>query len=197
MPIKNNREYRFAVEPLTVDSSDENKLLLRGTPIVFEKPTLLFEMDGIKYYEKISRGALTDADTTDFIFNYNHTGRVYARSKNGSLKLTANDDNANVDIELDANDAGHQELYRDIKSGRIDKMSFAFSVAEQSFNRDTHTRSVVKIKKLFDVSAVDFPAYADTDISARGLFEEESRKEIELLERQEALKRAIAYTYTF
>ena len=59
-------------------------------------------------------------------------------------------------------------------------MSWAFTVAEDSYNKDTHTRTILKIKKVYDVSAVSCPANADTDISARsyldGVIEAERRE---------------------
>jgi len=177
MSIKNDREYR-SINTFGIDEND-TKLILRGTPIVFNSAALMWEYDGVKYYEVIERDALKDADTSDFIFNFNHRGRVYARTKNGSLKYEINDSGMNCVIELNSEDVGHNELYRDIKSKLIDKMSFAFSVSEDKYNKDTHTRTITKIKKLYDISAVDFAAYNDTSISARNSFQEEFLKEVQ------------------
>ena len=73
MPYKpNEREYR-AAEPFTLpDENNADELVLRGTPIVFDTPTVLFEADGIEYKEVIARGALDSCDMSDFIFNRNH-----------------------------------------------------------------------------------------------------------------------------
>lgn len=196
MPIKSNREYR-AGEGFELDAQNEKQLILRGVPVVFEKSTCLYEWDGIKYYEKIARGAFAECDFSDFIFNYNHSGRVYARNRNGSLKYSVTDDEFNVTAYLISDDEGHRQLYRDIESGLIDKMSFSFVIAEQSYNVDTHTRTVLKIKKIYDVSAVDIPAYNDTSISARGFFEEEYKKELCALEQVRRRKIIIAKTHLF
>ena len=68
----NEREYR-AVAPFVIpDSSDGDALILRGTPIVFDTPTVICEYDGIEYKEIIARGALDDCDMSDFILNRNH-----------------------------------------------------------------------------------------------------------------------------
>lgn len=82
MPYKpNEREYRTA-EPFTLpNENNADELVLRGTPIVFDTPTVLFEEDGIEYKEVIARGALDGCDMSDFIFNRNHgqndiTGRT-------------------------------------------------------------------------------------------------------------------------
>ena len=64
-------------------------------------------------------------------------------------------------------------------------MSWAFTVAEDSYNSETRTRTILKIKKVYDVSAVTFPADADTDISARSFVDGVIAKETaERLERR-------------
>ena len=78
-------------------------------------------------------------------------------------------------------------LYQDIEAGMINKMSWAFSVAEESYDRETHTRTILKIKKVYDVSAVSIPANGDTEISARAFASRSYERE-----RQELLKRRAA-----
>ena len=195
MPIKiPEREYRsFGTYSLDDSAEADKKLIVRGTPVVFDTPTCLFEYEGIKYYELIARGAFDKADTSDFIFNVNHELTPYARNKNGSLKFEIGDQ---FDIEaiLDATDERHKQLYGDIKSGRIDKMSFSFTIAEASYDEEKRTRKILRVKKLYDVSAVTFPAYEQTSISARSFFEEEHKKEIQLLERERRRKEIIIKT---
>ena len=195
MPMKTNREYRAANGFET--ETGENKLVLRGVPVVFDTPTCLFESNGVKYFEQIARGAFGNWDFSDFIFNYNHGGRVYARNRNGSLEYAVTDSSINITAYLLSDDEGHKQLYRDIQSGLIDKMSFSFSVEEESYNMETHTRTILKIKKLYDVSAVDIPAYNDTSISARNFFEEEHRKEFEVMERARRKKMLIIKSHLF
>lgn len=193
MPIKlNQREYR-SFGTYTTGESTENKLIIRGTPVVFDTPTCLYEHDGIKFYEKIARGAFDNADMSDFIFNRNHELTPYARNKNGSLNYNVGD-TFDVEAILDGEDIRHRQLYGDIKSGRIDKMSFSFTVAESSYDEETHTRTILRIKKLYDVSAVTFPAYEQTSISARSFFEEEYKKELSFLERERRRKELIIKT---
>lgn len=141
----------------------------------------LFEWEGIEYKEKVDKNAFKEADISDVIFNYNHGGRVYARTRNDSLHLEVKEDGLHVLISLNPEDEGHKQLYRDIKSGLIDKMSYAYTVSEESYDIDTHVRTVLKIKKLYDVSAVDFPAYDSTSISARSVLDLE-KSEMEKLE---------------
>lgn len=195
MPIKlNERQYRsFGTYNLDQSAEDENKLIIRGTPVVFDTPTCLYEYDGIKFYEKIARDAFDKADMSDFIFNRNHELTPYARNKNGSLNYSVGDA-FEIEATLDGTDERHRQLYGDIKSGRIDKMSFSFTIAESSYDEETRTRTIIRVKKLYDVSAVTFPAYEETSISARSFFEEEYKKERSFLEQERRRKELIIKT---
>lgn len=201
MPYKpNEREYR-AVAPFTVpdENSGSDELVLRGTPIVFNTPTVLYEMDGIEYKEIIARGALDECDMSDFILNRNHgqnDSTVYARTRNNSITYTITDHGLDFAAFLDKEDERHRNLHRDVLKRRIDKMSFSFVVRECSYDRETHTRTITKIKKLYDVSAVDFPAYNDTSITtARDFFSAEREKEFKELEERRRRQMLIAQTY--
>lgn len=201
MPYKpNEREYRAAA-PFTLPDENENhdELIVRGTPIVFDTPTVLYEIDGIEYKEVIARGALDGCDMSDFIFNRNHgenDGTVYARTRNNSLTYNITSSGLDIAATLDKEDDRHRNLHRDIQKRRVDKMSFSFIVRESSYDRETHTRTITKIKKLYDVSAVDFPAYNETSITtARDFFSAEREKELKELEQQRRRKMLIAQTY--
>ena len=160
---------------------DVSDMTIEGVACVFDSETTLFEWEGVEYKEKVDKGAFADADISDVIFNYNHGGRVYARTRNDSLHLEVKEDGLHVTIKLNPEDEGHKQLYRDIKNGLIDKMSYAYTVSEESYDVDTHLRTVLKIKKLYDVSAVDIPAYNTTSISARSVLDLE-KSEMEKLE---------------
>ena len=194
----NEREYR-AVAPFVIpDGSDGDALILRGTPIVFDTPTVICEYDGIEYKEIIARGALDDCDMSDFILNRNHgqnDSTVFARTRNNSLKYTISDRGLDIEAALDGEDERHRNLHRDVQKKRVDKMSFSFVVREAKYDNVTHTRTITKVKKLYDVSAVDFPAYNDTSISARSFFAEEHARELAALERARRRKKLIALTY--
>ncbi len=179
MPYKpNEREYRSIAG---FDFDDEKELIIRGTPIVFDSPTVICEIDGVEYKEVIASGALDGCDMSDFILNRNHgtnDSTVYARTRNSSLEYTVTARGLDIVAHLDKEDGRHKALYRDIEKGRVDKMSFSFIVQEDSYDRDIRTRTIRKIKKLYDVSAVDFPAYNDTSITtARDFFSAEREKE--------------------
>ena len=193
---KTDREFRafrsFELKELRSEEG-ERQDYVHGVPVVFNTPTCLFEYEGVKFYEQIDRHAFDNCDMSDVIFNYKHVGRVAARIRNNTLKLAIND----VGMEMDAFLGGTQfgrDLLEDIRGGYIDKMSFAFVVAEdgEEYDQATHTRTITRIKKLYDVSAVDIPAYDTTSISARDFFSEEYEKEKRALEQAKLREICIA-----
>lgn len=180
--IKSDREYRKA-GPF---DAGEN-YTVEGYASTFDPYVLFTSEDGTNYSEKIDRGAFDKADMSDVIFLYNHEGRVYARQKNNSLELSVDDHGLKVRADLSATEGGRQ-LYEEIKAGLIDQMSFAFTVEEDSYAKDTHTRTISRIRKVYDVSAVSIPANPSTEISARSYFD--GVIEAERAERLAAEKRA-------
>lgn len=184
---KTGREIRvfsdFKLKELRSDDGDERQDYVHGVPVVFNTPTCLYEFEGVKFYEQIDRHAFDSCDMSDVIFNYNHGGPVLARLRNNTLKLAINDVCMEMDAFLGGTNNGRNTL-EEIRGGYIDKMSFAFVVAEDGdeYDPSTHTRTITRIKKLYDVSAVDIPAYDTTSISARSFFEVEYEKEKRALE---------------
>ena len=195
MTLKDGREYRslqdFSLVPRE-EGSEEYRV--KGTAVVFDTPTVLYECDGVKYCEIIDRHAFDGCDTSDVIFNYNHGGKVVARLRNKTLALRVTERGLEVEADLSGTQAG-RELYEEIDGGYIDKMSFSFSVREAKYDSVTHTRTITKVKKLYDVSAVDIPAYEETSISARSFFTVEHGKELAALEQARRRKKLVALTY--
>ena len=195
MTLKDGREYRslqdFSLVPRE-EGSEEYRV--KGTAVVFDTPTVLYECDGVKYCEIIDRHAFDGCDLSDVIFNYNHGGKVVARLRNKTLALHVTERGLEVEADLSGTQAG-RELYEEIDGGYIDKMSFSFSVREAKYDSVTHTRTITKVKKLYDVSAVDIPAYEETSISARSFFTEEHGKELAALEQARRRRKLIALTY--
>lgn len=165
--MKSEREIRSAVEFRTAENEE---YIVEGYATTFNDPYVLIEYDGVKYSEQIDRNAFDGADMNDVIFQYDHSGRVYARQKNGTLFLNVDDHGLHVRADLSKTE-NSRRMYEDIKAGLISEMSFAFSVRESSYDKETHTRTIMKIKKLYDVSAVSIPANPNTDISARSYFD--------------------------
>lgn len=191
LPVKNDREYRNLLAPLgvaTENKSIDTNFYIEGYATTFDKPYLLFELeDGTKFYEAIDRHALDGADMSDVIMQYDHTGRVFARQTNKTLLLMPDDTGLKIAADLSKTDLA-RGLYQDISEGMITKMSWAFVVLEDKYDRLTHTRTILKVKKVYDVSAVSIPANDDTEISARsyaqGRFAAEQQ---ELLEKRAKL----------
>ena len=174
--------------PLMIPTAQEKRIdseyYVEGLATTFDSPYLLYEWDGVKYYEIIARSALEGADMSDVIMQYNHAGKVLARQSNGTLGIEPLDQGLFIFADLSKSRAA-KDMYEEIANGLITKMSWAFTVLEDSYNKETRTRTILKIKKVYDISAVSYPANSGTEISARswidGVLEAEKQ---ELLERQ-------------
>lgn len=190
MPVKKEREYRTVAAPLSVAAAAkriDTEYYVEGYATTFDKPYLLYEFeDGTKFYERIDAHALDGADMSDVIMQYDHEGRVFARESNNTLILIPDHKGLLIAADLSKTDLA-RGLHQDIEAGMITKMSWAFTVSEESYDRATRTRTILKIKKVYDVSAVSIPANGDTEIAARN-FASRSYE----AEKQERLKRRIA-----
>jgi HK97 family phage prohead protease len=144
----------------------------------------LYENDGIQYKERIERNAFNGADMSDVIMQYDHAGKVLARNSNGSLIVEIDEHGLFMAADLSRSMAA-REMFGEIDGGLVNKMSWAFTVDEDEYDKNNRTRVIKKIKKVFDVSAVSYPANDGTEISARsyldGVIEAEKQ---EMLERQ-------------
>jgi HK97 family phage prohead protease len=171
-------------------------MIVEGYAVTYDSPTVLWEQDGIQYFEVIARGALDNADLSDVPFKYNHSDSVMimARTRTKSLELTTDDKGLFVRAKL-ADTSQGRDLFKLIQLGEVDKMSFAFTVEEEKYNNETRTRTILKIKKLYDVSAVDIPAYDTTSISARNFFEVEIEKERKAMEIANLRKKLLLKTF--
>lgn len=190
LPIVKTREYRnlTLLEPTTEPSKRiDSDYYVEGYATRFE-PYELYEFDGVKYYERIDKNAFEGADMSDIIMQYDHQGRVLARKTNGSLIVEPNDEGLFICADLSKSDAS-RSLFEDIETELVTRMSWAFTVAEDSYDRETRTRTILRVKKVYDVSAVSMPANEDTLINARsyfdGVIEEEQQ---ELLKREKKIK---------
>jgi HK97 family phage prohead protease len=178
--ISKDRQYRA----FEMRIAGEDGMIVEGYAATFNQPTVLWEYDGIEYKEEIDRNAFTNTQMADVVMNYNHSGKPVARTKNSTLQLEVDSIGLKIKADLSGTEEG-RKLYEEIKGGYIDKMSFAFTVSEESYNKDTRTRRITGIKRLYDVAAVDIPAYDTTNISARDFFQAEAERE-----EAEALKRS-------
>lgn len=170
--ISNDRQYRsFELRAKDLEKEEE-KYIVEGYACVFEQDTVLYSFDGVDYKEIVDRKAFDGCQMNDVVMNYNHSGKPVARTKNGSLNLTIDDYGLKIKANLGLSEESRR-LYEEITNGLIDKMSFAFTIKEDSYDNKEHTRRVLQIDRLFDVAAVDIPAYEQTSISARSLFDSE------------------------
>ena len=159
-------ERRFEFQARAIGEEGKQELWVEGYAARFNSPTVLFEYDGVEYKEQIASDAFTDCKMDDVIFNYNHTGRVMARTRNKTLQLAVDDNGLFIRARLDGTEEG-RSLYNDIQNGYIDRMSFRFQIAQEAYDYQNHQWTVLRVKRLYDVSAVDIPAYDDTSIEAR------------------------------
>lgn len=203
--LKEGREYRD-IPPLERIEGDEK--IVEGYATTFNQPYELFRdsFDGnlVIFREQVDAHAFDNTDMNDVIMQYNHEGRVFARTKNGTLGLNADRTGLHIRADLGGTEIGRQ-LYEEIEGGYTDKMSFGFRVSkdknEQTEERDengrvtvTVLRTIQEISKLYDVSAVSLPANDATSISARNLCDgviEGIKEEFLAREQRERQKRKI------
>jgi HK97 family phage prohead protease len=164
MPYREEREYRnMPMMETRAAEGEEQSYIVEGYATTFE-PYVLFEIDGIQYKEQIMPEAFEECDMTDVIFVKDHEGTVFARTKNGSLTLEVDNNGLMSRADLGRTSAA-REMHEEIEAKMYTQMSFAFTVAEDSYDSEKHLRKIRRIKKLYDVSAVSFPANPGTDIS--------------------------------
>lgn len=171
--IASGREYRnIQFEFRALDDSDE--MIVEGYATTFNDPYELYNMGDYIVMEQIDSKAFDECDMDDVIFQYNHEGRVFARTSNNTLEVVPDEKGLHIRANLGGTEIG-RELYEEIKGGYTTKMSFGFRVGEDTRtvtedyenNVTTVLRTVTKIVKLYDVSAVSLPANDGTEISAR------------------------------
>ena len=167
------KEMRIS-ELRALDITEENKdMIVEGYAAVFETET---DLGWCK--EVISRNAFNNCNMSDCVLKYNHNDNclILARTRNKSLELTV--DNKGLKIKANLIDTTqNRDIYKMIKAGLLDKMSFAFSVRKQEWDYENDVRRITEISQLFDVSVVDVPAYETTEIYARS--KEDYKKEKE------------------
>lgn len=169
--INKGREYRrISLEP----SSEIDSKSVSGYATTFNSKYTLWEDPMMRIDEQVDAHAFDGCDMRDVIFQYDHEGRVFARTSNDTLKLTADSHGLKVDAYLGGTEIG-RNLYEEIKGGYTSKMSFGFHVKadeikeEELDGKTIYTRTIKEIDKLYDVSAVSLPANDGTEISARSL----------------------------
>lgn len=200
--LDEGRQYRrFDVAGLELRAEGDEERVVEGYATTFNQPYLLWQEGNYEVWEQVDARAFDDCDMSDVIMQYDHRGRVFARNSNDTLQLTVDPVGLRIRAELGGTEIGRQ-LYEEISGGYTTKMSFGFKVAEDrqevtENNEDgsgTVLRTITKISKLYDVSAVSLPANDATSISARSYGEgviAELRQELLLREEHERKRKQI------
>lgn len=200
---KEIRAFDFEVR---AENDDERGKSISGRAIVFDEPT-----DMGWYREIIDDGALTDTDLRDvrFLVNHNTDMIPLARSRNNNanstMQMEVNGEGLDIRVDLDTeNNADARSLYSAVEREDISGMSFMVIVDGdrwEDLDTDYPTRHIESISKVFEVSAVTFPAYAQTSLTTRGLADalesakaslESARAEKRAIERQRQKLKIIA-----
>jgi HK97 family phage prohead protease len=179
----------------------EQPMIVEGYAVVYDSPQT-YEFGDETYTETIKRGALDGADMRRTVMRYNHEDSVFAlaRTKNGSLQMVSDDFGLKIRAEL-IDTQSNRDVYKMIRSGLIDEMSFAFTVAkggdEWNYSDDFKTvrRDITAIDTVYDVSAVDTGFYEYTSIYARafdGVDTLKAEAELRKLELEKARALALA-----
>ena len=175
MPTKfDRREYRkIDAADMETRTGESGEMIVEGYATTFNQPYRLMGDDKMTVNEQVDRNAFAECDMSDVIMQYDHEGRVFARVANGTLKLEEDDHGLKITANLGGTEIGRQ-LFEEIQGGYTNKMSFGFTVSgekrERTKNAEGHVtilRTITKILKLYDVSAVSLPANDATEISSR------------------------------
>lgn len=183
--ITKDRMYRH----FEVRAGEETNII-EGYAVVFDTVETMYEFDGIAYKEEIRSGAFNNADMKDVVLNFNHGGKPVARTKNNTLQLTIDQRGLFVKADLSGTEEG-RKLYEEVKGGYLDKMSFAFTINAEEYNKEARTRSITEVKRLFDVAIVDIPAYESTSVMARNFFQAEAERELTEVRKVEEKKQLL------
>ena len=184
------KETRFS--SIETRSDDENKkMIVEGYAIVFDEETLIGDEER-GFIEVIDKGALASTNMKDVPFKYNHNDvtLILARTRNGSLSLEVDEKGLKIRAEL-IDTTSNRDIFKCIEAGLLDKMSFAFTVKSQSWDKSGKLpkRTITAIDRIFDVSVVDLPAYDQTSCQASSRSLELADAELKALEDAENLER--------
>jgi len=157
----------FGMELRAMDK--EEKRTVRGYAATFENRS--GDLGG--FIETIDREAFSDTDMEDVRALFNHDSNfVLGRTKSGTLRLMVDENGLAYEIDMPDTQLG-RDMYESIKRGDISQSSFAFTIEDDEYRKegDTVFRTIKKIKKLYDVAPVTFPAYESTSVQARKIDE--------------------------
>lgn len=186
--MNDKKEVRFFAKDINVrnDNENPNEMIIEGYAVVFDSPATHFG-----FTEIIKKGALDKCNMKDVPLKYNHNDNhlILARTRNKSLELVVDDVGLKIRAKL-IDTTSNVDIYKSIKAGLLDKMSFAFTVSDDDYDYKTDTRTIIGIDCLYDVSVVDTPFYDSTEIYARALDKLDSgKKELDNLRAKKELQK--------
>ena len=186
MQVRALQMFAPAPEAKRIDSN----YYVEGYAARFE-PYVLFELEDGPIYEQFEPECFRDCDMSDIIFQLNHQGTVMARQSNGSLVVEVDENGLFTAADLSRTEAA-RNLYEEISTGMITKMSWGFIIGDYEYKPEIRTIVHHSVKKIFDVSAVSIPANNNTEINARswvdGVIDLAARSEAALDERRRRLR---------
>ena len=197
-----NKEKRAYMCEVQTRTDEKHGNVLEGIPILYDTATDI----GGMWKEVIDRGALDQADLKDVRFLVNHDidsiplARSRNNNENSTMQMRVEDDGLHIRVDLDTEgNPRAKELYSAVKRQDVSGMSFMFSVKADSWDDlDTEypTRHITALDKVFEVSAVTFPAYEQTSINARSVETgqaslDSARKALENARKVEELRKQI------
>lgn len=167
---------------------------VEGFAARYDPYVLFYDSDGQPVYERFERGCFAECDMSDIIMQYDHAGKVLARTGNESLIVEVTDEGLFVAADLGRTEAA-RDLYGDIKEGMVTKMSWRFRLGTYYYDQESRTIVHKTVKKVYDVAPVSIPANDNTEINARawvdGEIDQAARREAELEERRRKLRAKI------
>ena len=188
--MNDKKEVRMFASDLEVRNSEESEeMIVEGYAVVFDKPATH------GFTEIIKKCAFDNTVMKDVPLKYNHDDShlILARTRNKSLELSVDDKGLKVRAKL-IDTTSNVDIYKSLKAGLLDKMSFAFTVSGEEWDLKTDTRTITGIDRLYDVSIVDTPFYDDTEIYARALstLDSEKKKLDDLRAKRDILRRKVS-----
>lgn len=170
MAMKSDREYRNMT--MVVREDAEERKIVTGYASTFDEPYKLYSGEGFELWEVVDRSAFDETDMSDVILQFDHQGRVFARTRNNTLTVHPDEKGLYIEADLGGTELG-RGLYEEIAGGYTDRMSFGFTVKEDRQDKEKnddgiwiYTRHITSVGKLYDVSAVSIPANGATSIAA-------------------------------
>ncbi len=178
--IQGGMQYRALRMQASAADEGADSYVVEGYASTFNQPYFLFRYGDEEYREQVDAHAFDRADLSDVIMQYDHNGRVFARTRNNTLEIRTDEQGLFIHADLGGTEEG-RKLHGEIRGGYIDRMSFAFTIRDDTWESWTevrdgvqicvHQRTILNVERVYDVSAVSMPANDFTSISARSLID--------------------------